>query len=325
MTGYRQRGASLLELMIALALGALVIGAIVTIYIHVARAAQYQQALTEVQSTGRFATQLIADDIRRAGFWGKVWQPSFEGTFEADDDNFQQAARAGYGGDAQLAQPLPAWGAPTAEVCQHSGCINSLWSGDPQAPHDVLFVRYAKVDGASSVGLESHGSCAWIGTGSGGACSNLDDDDQWQYHAVYYYLRSVQETQSDGGALNVPALYMAQLGATGQYRTVEIVRNVEALAIDWGYDQDGDGFADHYYSSEEAVLQAQSDLLGWWQNVISARVYLVIRSDALAVPRQIGESTLMLGGQTYSAPADNRIRRLFSTTVMIRNARNHSD
>lgn len=319
----RQRGASLLELMIALALGVLVTGALVMFYIHMARAAQYQQALAEIQATGRFATQLIAHDLRRAGFWGRAWQPSFVGAFTTSDAKFQRPARAGYGGTELFDGPLPVWGAPADRVCQASGCLGDAWGGEPQAPRDALFVRYARArDDSAAPLLESHGSCAWIGSASGGPCDGLDTDDHWRYYAVYYYLRGVQEPQPDGGSLNVPALYMAQLGALGQYRAaVEIVRNVEALAVEWGYDSDGDGAADRYYSSAEAGTQAQDDVQAWWQRVVSARLYLVVRSEALTAPRAGEAQTFALGSRTYSAPDDKRVRRLFSTTVTIRNAR----
>lgn len=68
--GAREKGLSLVELMIALVLGLLISAGVVTLFIESKRDYQVQEAISEVQENGRFAAEFIAYDARMAGFSG---------------------------------------------------------------------------------------------------------------------------------------------------------------------------------------------------------------------------------------------------------------
>jgi type IV pilus assembly protein PilW len=63
----KQVGFSLIELMVAMALGTFIIGGLVSVFIGASRSYTVQQALVEVQSKGRFSTQKLREDIQLAG------------------------------------------------------------------------------------------------------------------------------------------------------------------------------------------------------------------------------------------------------------------
>lgn len=67
---HRQRGLTLVELMIALVLGLLVIAAATAVYLSNRRAYTVNSALSTIQSNARIAYELIARDIRQAGTTG---------------------------------------------------------------------------------------------------------------------------------------------------------------------------------------------------------------------------------------------------------------
>ena len=63
----KQRGFSLVELMVALLLGTLITAAAVQMFITNQRSFRLQQTMSEVQETGRFAAELISKELRMAG------------------------------------------------------------------------------------------------------------------------------------------------------------------------------------------------------------------------------------------------------------------
>ena len=65
---YAQKGFSIVELMIALALGSLITLAAVQLFSTNQRTFQLQQGLTDVQEQGRFALDYISRDLRMMGF-----------------------------------------------------------------------------------------------------------------------------------------------------------------------------------------------------------------------------------------------------------------
>lgn len=72
-----ERGISLVELMVGLTLGLIVVGALMVLYLNVIRT-NTELARTSVQiENGRFATNLIREDMLAAGYWG-TYSPKFD-------------------------------------------------------------------------------------------------------------------------------------------------------------------------------------------------------------------------------------------------------
>ena len=67
---HRQQGVTLVELMIALAIGLLVTVAMLKVYVDASRMYRFNEGLARVQENGRFALEFIRRDVRVAGFWG---------------------------------------------------------------------------------------------------------------------------------------------------------------------------------------------------------------------------------------------------------------
>ena len=67
---HRQRGVTLVALMIALAIGLLVTVAMLKVYVDASRMYGFNEGLARVQENGRFGLEFIRRDARVAGFWG---------------------------------------------------------------------------------------------------------------------------------------------------------------------------------------------------------------------------------------------------------------
>lgn len=135
------RGLSLVELMIAIAIGMVVVAALLALYVNVTRTNNEMAKMNRQIENGRFAIQLLRNDVEHAGFWGP-YVPEF-------DDLTTVAAPL----DAPTALPDPclAYSAANWTGAHLSNLIGIPVQGDAgtcalgnQEPGtDVLVVRHA--------------------------------------------------------------------------------------------------------------------------------------------------------------------------------------
>ncbi|WP_299260471.1 PilW family protein [uncultured Kushneria sp.] len=291
-SAHAQRGVTLLEMMIAMALGLMVLSAVIVLYMQTARTFQQQHAMADLQVRGRMATQLLGEELRRTGFWGEIMSPR-------RDDECRNISKA-----VEVACALPVWGGEVTQAKALGLVPQSAVTpaSSPSRPSAVVAVRYA-----------DHGN---------GSCLTLDPSrhltlDQpcqgdWHYHAGIYYLRMVDDAYSGE---SVPALYVNQRSASGNYSSSEIVRHVDAFEVEWGRDDTGDGSANRFYDSETVAQWKPQD----WDRVVAARLYMVMRSEKMAQPMPARE--FLVAGRAITFGSDHYQRRLFVTTATLRNGR----
>lgn len=75
--GFNQYGFSLIELMIALVLSMLVIAAMIALFLNINRSNEELAKTSSQIENGRFALQVLQQDISHAGFWGE-YVPEFD-------------------------------------------------------------------------------------------------------------------------------------------------------------------------------------------------------------------------------------------------------
>lgn len=69
-TKRRQAGLTLMELLVALALGGFLVLGVVNVFLTTRESSSVEAALARVQESGRFAMDMLADDLRRAHYTG---------------------------------------------------------------------------------------------------------------------------------------------------------------------------------------------------------------------------------------------------------------
>lgn len=68
----RQNGMSLIELMIAIALGLLIVAALTTVFVNTSAARREIELTAQQIENGRYAVDILADDLRMAGYFGEL-------------------------------------------------------------------------------------------------------------------------------------------------------------------------------------------------------------------------------------------------------------
>ncbi len=85
----RQRGFSLVEIMVAVTLSLVLMAGVMQIYLSSKQSFRMQEALSRVQENGRFALEFLSRDIRMADFWGCA-------NFDTVTNNLDAAGGTGY-------------------------------------------------------------------------------------------------------------------------------------------------------------------------------------------------------------------------------------
>jgi Tfp pilus assembly protein PilW len=135
------RGLSLIELMIAIAIGMVIVGALLALYVNVTRTNNEMTKMNRQIENGRFAIQLMQDDIVHAGYWGS-YVPQFDDltsvTTPSDAPNALPDPCLDYASwtDAYRANLI---GIPTQADLGTCGVV-----ANQQANTDALVVRYAQ-------------------------------------------------------------------------------------------------------------------------------------------------------------------------------------
>ncbi|MEM1437407.1 MAG: PilW family protein [Pseudomonadota bacterium] len=346
----KQSGYTLIELLIALTIGAFLIGGILQLYVGSKKSYTTQQSLTELQEVGRFSLNMMVRDIRLAGFMGCGNAATVINTLNNGALNWEyDAATSIVGYEAGTAFPADFSGLALAGtdaltitraipedryvVQSHSpatatitlDAAHDIQAGEVLAITDCLNTAIFQQTNANAgntattilnaSGAGSPGNCTQ-GLGEPLDCSTATGTP-YQYDEDSFVLRLMSRAYYVGtGASGRSALFRMTLGANGSLGVpVEIADGVVDMQLVYGVDSDFDGSIDAYQRAD-AISTAN------WANVLSVQINLLMEStdDRVADNPQ---SYILFDGTAASlapvTPADRRLRRVYSSTTTIRN------
>jgi type IV pilus assembly protein PilW len=347
-----QRGVSLIELMVAMTIGAVLIFGATQVYVNSRNAYGANEGVARMQETARYAMSVIEPDVRMSNFWGLL---KGAGTVS---NQAQQTA---------VVDPIAA--GPAVNICgnnfavdlstnlqgdnnayiisptRQAGC-NSLvdldtaaaWATTPVTTADTLTVRRGSIVVSPATAnvlqicstrisgrLQSDGSACT--PAPAGQVSNLIVD-------TYYIDRnSLQQA-------GIPALRRKTLSSGGvlQFADQEIISGIEDMQVQFGIDPSGNtGIATRYVNPDAVPATAQ---------IIAVRIWLLVRADTaeggytdnriyeygdrLQATGVTGDLNSAAGAGMAYQPSQNpdatalgarHVRRLLiSRTIMVRNA-----
>ena len=323
----KQSGFSLVELMIAMLLGLFLMGSVVQFFVSSRQSNRVHEATSRLQETGRMALEILARDIRMADFWGcasditnVVNNLASGGAGYVD---YQTGGVAGTEGGAGVPDTLilrggfgtglnvePPYG-PQASANIKVAAGNDLAQGDIIMVSDCTSADIFQITNAnpSAAGVLVHN------TGSATEPGNYNVTNPGCPGANAHCLSKIYG--ADASVFRMQQItYTVATGSEGEpalFRNgAEFLDGVEDLQVLYGEDTDapgsaGEGIANYFVPADQVA-----DM----NRVIGIRIAVVARSnhDNLA-PN--GQSYAVLG--TAVASQDARIRRVYETTVNIRN------
>ena len=276
--GVRQCGLSLIELMVAMTIGAVLIFGATQVYVNSRASYGINESVARLQETARYAMAVIEPDIRMANYWGLVNSTptaiAAPGTALACGANFAvnlvnnlQGSNNAYQLDV---------GAPACDSVPDftSGVA---WPTTPVTTADTLTVRRAaalpivpsSVATAGVMQICSNRSNGVLEV-NGAACSAPPTGQINDLIVNAYYIDRNSAQQPNLPSLRRKMLSSVQ-GGVPKILDQEIIPGVEDMQIQFGIDPTGNtGVATRYVNPDAVPFGAL---------VVAVRVWLLVRSD----------------------------------------------
>lgn len=344
-TKRRQQGLTLVELMIAMAIGVLLLFGISLLFSQNRQSFRQNEEISRIQENARFAIAELSRDLAMAGFIAEIVDGSaitIDPSAAANAQDCGPGAPWLYDFDAGLLDGAvrisdQATAADGAAVQARFNCIDattfiggtdvigirrtsgvaSFWEANGTTSPDCVDLRMPNgvpcVNPVPGRGIfvRENGSQGVLYHGATAVADPPRPFEDWEYTPRIYYVRNV-----DVGGNQIPTLCRRRLDnsvAAPQPLVEEcLVSGVENLQVELGVDTNGDGSANSYVSNPGAA-----DL----ERAVSVRVYLLMR----AIQPDVGytdERQYELGNVVVPAANDRFHRRVYSATVTMRNLNN---
>lgn len=281
----KQSGLSLIELMIALALGVFIVAGIFQATTGSKQAFEVIQAQSTTQETGRFATQFVADTTRNAGYinLGSIQQASGDAFAQelidalefSENKNTQWKQVSGFSAGAVIA------GGDDASVGGYADAI---------AGSDFLTVRMQGDGSYDDATRFSMSDCE-------GRMLASDVDTTT---VIHYYV-------SDSKTLVCRVDLVGATNSTGS--VVELVSGVEEMQIVYAVREQGGAV------SFKRATDVDADE---WREISSIRLAFLSVSDNQPLDAGLNREFDMLG-ETRQDAGDGRVRQVFYQTIAVRN------
>lgn len=318
----KQRGMSLVELMVALVTGLTLSGAVVLIYANSKHAFSVQDATAKIQENGRFALHILKQDVRMAGYWGLNYLPATIDS--AENVVLDNECHADW--STLVLQPI------SRSNNTHSGYTNCIPGGDygagPQGNGtDILTVRRASGNAVPDAEIRRDHLYLRASLTSGvifiadtdgavdsGAAVAEAPVRNYELLAHAYYIRPWSQTRGD----NIPTLTRETISGNGVVAE-PLVEYVEDFQISFGLDTDMDGNVDRYDGKKPAAGTDPAAGNGFSaDDVMTVVVELLVRAPS-AEADYINTRTYNLGDSGDFTPADRIRRQVFRETIFVRN------
>ncbi len=323
-----QAGLTLIELMVAIAISLFMVSALVALYVNNSVARTELDRSSRQIENGRYAIDMMRDDIALAGYFGEVAPADIVQRTQPDPCATAQASLgwstgaaptptrvpAAVEGPTTLPPVIPASPTWTCGITNHRAGTGFLVvrrvRPEPIAPAatvaDTQYVQPAGcLDDATRFVLAA-GAGATNFPLRGPDCVALSPVRE--YTSRLYYISTCGVCPGDG----VPTLRMRELVGDEVVERV-IADGIEDLQVEFGRDTNGDGVVDDFVTTGAAAD---------WQNVIAVRLWLISRSTTPS-PGYDDNKTYARGpfGDYTPAFGVERTfkRRLYTTVVQMPN------
>lgn len=316
----KQHGVTLIELMVALVIGLLVTGAVAAVFLQSKVSATQDENLARMQENARFALNLLRNELQHGDFvantingGGSITVPAgLTGSPDCPDSS-------GNPWLFQLTSPSDRL-FYLDNVADHTtaqgefGCIGTA-DYEFKPGTDILAVQRllaspadpaslpTPADDAIYVRVNANQAVLFHNDGSGSPTMTGALD--WPFVARVYYVNDASQ------------LVRANLtsGASPGMVNEVLIDGIEQFHVEFGVDTTNDGVANYYTPAPTAA-----GIL----TVVTARIFVLARSPKEEKELTPPDKTYQLGSQAVGAFGDRFQRRVYTTTVMVRNFSYHA-
>ncbi|WP_426369197.1 PilW family protein [Pseudocolwellia sp. HL-MZ7] len=317
----KQQGFTLLEIFVALAIGLVLIGGVLSVFVGMKTTTQETSSMGELQENGRFAVSLLTDDLLRQNLWGDLSSNLSSGLLITPAPANPAGDCIG-GGFNNGSFPQPGvgsfrtiWAQTVDNINILDGCID-----DAVIDSDVIQIKRVVANPVAQADIQvnryyinSGFENAAIFLGNAGAVPTVNQSRIWEYQHHVYYIR-----EDKVGDEVIPVLMQGRLQNAGNAMSFNmLVEGIERIHYMFGVDTSGDGVINAY-------IAPVNMLENYWDNannvkILAVKLYVLVRS--IRPDRNYdNDNVYQMGDVSFDASGDNYRRILFSTTVSMPNA-----
>ena len=318
------RGMSLMELLVAIAIGTLIMTAMALLFANSSRSRNETERSSRNIENGRYAMETIRGELQHAGYFAEfdprelLTAPVLTAAVPDPCATTLAALRAAMGLHVQGYDNISS---------STLSCLTDVKPGT-----DAFVVRRAGgcvVGAAGCTGLAA-GAVAFQASSCGDATelANADPANHFRLDTDLdeltlrkrgctstppvntpadtrrYLLRIYYVANNDRSGDGIPTLKVAELGA-GSFAATSLVQGVENLQLEYGLDTDGNGDANVYTSNPSLYLGCTTattpSCVSHWASVVSVKAFVLSRSID-ASPGHNDTNTYVLGRTFAGTP-----------------------
>jgi type IV pilus assembly protein PilW len=317
-------GFSLVELMVALVISLILLGAVILIFSGNKRSYDVQDQSARMQENGRYAMEVLMKDIRLAGYWGGNADKSIKTANSVsptasgcDTTNWSKMI-------SQRIYGLNDTNNDGTTTGNYTACIPTYVRGDVLAVRHALPVPVAAANlTASGLYIISDMDVAGLFTGttvptsvtidSGGTHIVGEPNAIYPIVARAYYIRTGPSSCPQGPTAGQPvtSLYRSTATTTSGPTAEEVVSGVQDFQVQYGVDTSTakDSSQIRFYDAHPTNVD--------WANIVAVRVWLLLRA---LCPEQGYTNTVTYDMGSVKGPYNDSFRRqLFTATITFRN------
>lgn len=324
-----QHGLSLIELMISITIGLLILAALSTLFVNQSRARVELDKSNRMIDNGRYALEMLSDNLRLAGYYGEfapasavpaipTTLPDPCSTTASDISAALQLAVQGY----DAVTPASSIASPPCGLTYTAGSDLTLKPGS-----DILVIRRASTATPIVQGVALPGThylqaslCQYdlvtyivdtvpanfiLRTKTCTPTSTAPYTDLRQFMVQVYFV-SPDNKPGDG----IPTLKRTELDPTTHvFVNTPLVEGIEYMQIEYGLDADNDGTADSYVSNPVVTD---------WPNVVAVKMHILARNTE-TTKSYTDSKTYSLGSAGTLTPGGNYKRHVYTQYIRLVN------
>ncbi len=338
---YIQNGFSIVEIMIGLVVSSILMTGIIDIYISNKQTYRMQEAVSQLQENGRAAIDLLAQDVRMAGYQGcanvKSTEPLTYLTSGVPDFTLASII-TGHSFDGSSWTPsLPATRLTSTHevkantdvltVTRASSCSQELKTSVVAGSSSITLVGsrtcpikagdYFLISDCGGSEIFKSSSVTWgsnqttLATTGGSLSRNYSHETT----GISGIARVMRLTSTDyfisENASGIPILRRNELDGNSGYTNTPLLEGIEDMSILYGSRTPG---------SNENVIYQTASAVTTWEYVSSVRISLLMRSVTNNLSTE--PTAYTFAGQTTAAAdmdaSDKYLRRVYTTSVQLR-------
>ena len=335
----RQTGLSLIELMVSMTLGLIVLSGVLVVFVNTSAARNEVERTTRQIENGRYASELLTEDLRLAGFYGRFDPSSIAapGALPANPCSLAVAdwkswipvhiqgydATSFTSADCELTNYKT--GTDIVVIRRTRTCTANTTTCTPDVTTGTPYMQVS----LCATQATNHALALQPSAGTAPfdmmtkTCDAATLAPKREYYVHIYYIAT-----DNGRGSSIPTLKRLELvrdpsnTASAKWDLVPLVEGIENLQFLYGVDTNNDGVPDEYVANPGSLAR--------WMNVVTTQFHILARNIE-ASPNYTDGKTYTLGKDaagaaiTVSAPGDGYRRHVYSGLVRLMNPASRRD